>query len=197
MKRAWILAAIGDIRGFRKWCRNPSTTAEIRQPLMRKFLKDVMDFGRKHKCQIKRAGDGFFFLVEFSMSKDKSKCMFRFLLELRDLTERMLKIVNESPWPQPEGFRLRITGGWVDVHSLDDGPEYIGEAPNLARELLYFKPIVPVVVHSSVIKRLTPTQIKELRTIHMPNTVKIKEIEAHDLAELWEVPLRNLGKNHK
>ena len=84
---------------------------------------------------------------------------------------------------------MRVTGGWVDVYHLEDGLEYIGEPPNLARDLLYIEPSVAIILHSSVVKRLSPEQTKELKIYKFVVKTNPKDIDTHDLGELWVMPL--------
>lgn len=189
MKRAWILTAFGDIRGYRRWCRNPSTTYEIRRPIMRKFLKEVISFSKGCNCQAKHLGDGFIFIFELSYLKNKQHCFHRVLTSLRELTIRIQKFINSCPWPAPDGFRMRITGGWVDAHPIKSGLEYIGEAPNLARDLLYVDPQIGILIHSSVVKKLSQDQIKNLKISKFTCKKNTKRIESHERNELWMMPL--------
>lgn len=77
----------------------------------------------------------------------------------------------------------------MDVHVLEDGPEYIGEAPNLARDLLYVDPEVGIMLHSSVVKRLSPEQFKDLKIVKLEAKGEIKEIEPEEIKELWVIPI--------
>jgi class 3 adenylate cyclase len=72
---------------------------------------------------------------------------------------------------------------------VNNGPEYIGEAPNLARDLLYVAPASGILVHSSVVRSLTVAQAKELKITKFNGKKKHRRVEDNELAELWEIPL--------
>jgi len=156
---------------------------------MQKFLKEIAAFGKLHKCQTKYLGDGFIFIFELKSLKKKEKCFHKVLLALKELTKSMLKIIQSCSWPTPDGFRMRITGGWVDVYSVGNVPEYIGEAPNLARDLLYVAPDVEILIHSSVVKRLNQDQVKTLKITKFNGKKNNRRIEDEKLKELWEMPI--------
>lgn len=159
---------------------------------MRKFFREVNITADKFTLQKKYLGDGFIFFMEIAHHKAKAPCVYKFLEEIRDLTNRILKRIQDSPWPRPMGFRMRLTGGWVDQHDLES-PEYIGEAPNLARDLLYVRPGIGIIAHSGVIKRLTPSQIKKLGIERLIFQGKIRNIGEKEIGELWVLPIEQDG----
>jgi class 3 adenylate cyclase len=201
VKRVWILAAFGDIRGYRRWCRNHSVTQEVRRPFLRKFFREVDRFCRSWNCQVKRLGDGFIIFFEVPYKKQKAVCLYKMLVGLRDLTSNIFELLENCPWPPPYGFRIRIPGGWVDRHMVADLnnpgkrlPEYIGESPNLARELLYVRPSIEVMTHSSVIRRLDREHIRSLGAKRLRMRGKTRGIDVEDLGQLWEIPLKKEGR---
>lgn len=197
---------MGDIRGYRKWCRNYSTTQEVRRPFMRKFHKLVTEFCKKWNGRLTRMGDGFVIFLEIPPKRTKTICIFKILLATKELTSKLLRHNSLASWPRPGGFRIRVPGGWVDRELMEDFnhpgkklkiPEYMGEAPNLAREMQYVHPEVPFLSHSSVIRRLSQAQIDELGAKPFVVTEKVRGIVPEELNEIWEIPVKEEERRAK
>ena len=162
IERRWVVCAFGDIRGFGSWTSRAASSREVKDPFVFSFYQSLQSYVHKHKdVHFKYTGDGFFALKEFSNSDSKNIALF--LKTLRCATRKVRKDIRKCAWPQPDGFRIRITCG--DVYRLTvvdpNDPkrkrlisEYIEYATNSAAHLLQVNPQVGALATEGVVKVL-------------------------------------------
>lgn len=162
MKRTWVVVAFGDIRGFGAWTSRAANSRETKDPFIQGFYDVLQGYVLKHsKVYFKYTGDGFMALQEFE-SKDP-KQIYYFIKSLQQISKKIKKIIVNSDYPQPDGFRIRITSGDVYKISVIDPsdserkrkvPEYVEYATNQAAHLLKVNPEIVCLATESIVKNL-------------------------------------------
>lgn len=162
MQRTWVVCAFGDIRGFGSWTSRAASSREVKDPFIQAFYETLQLYVKKHTdVHFKYTGDGFMAVKEFDHRDSKSIC--EFLKTLKCVTRKIKTAVSKCDWPQPDGFRIRISCG--DVYKLmvldpNDPerkrliPEYIEYATNSASHLLQVNPETVALATEGVIKAL-------------------------------------------
>lgn len=158
MERKRIIAAFGDIRGFRKWTLRALNSPEISERFIEEVYGHFEHFTQDTTSYVKYLGDGLLIIRELGNGKI-SKIAKQFLYEVHDLTKNIEGSI-QGTWPRPDGFRVRVACGYVwkrQTRKRYDGrnfrhPEYIGYAVNMAQALLYVYPETPNICHESIIE---------------------------------------------
>jgi len=160
MQRKRVIVAFGDILGFGSWTRRAVNTPEESHELIDQIYDEFENHAEVCGCHIKFLGDGIMSLREMDENKtrdDNLKMIINFVADAYVLASKVQKIIT-GYYPRPEGFRLRITMGYVWKRQIKStkrhAPEYIGYIVNLAQRLLEVSPTTLCVCHESVMEVL-------------------------------------------
>jgi hypothetical protein len=169
----------GDINRSMTWLRRPSSQEKKRE-LLHKIRDEIDRFEKKDKFQMKRSGDGFISVME--VLDAHKKCQTLHILEkFMKLGNRLNEIIKKSPFPRPEGYRMRFVVGSAFKEKLatPDGfvlygecqqckkfkkiewYDFIGYGPHLCHRILSVRRDIPFIVHESVKDMLSDNLIKK------------------------------------
>lgn len=198
MERKRIIVAYGDILGFGRWIKRPSSSFEEVKTLMEEIYVEFDRFGLMNGGQTKYLGDGIMVVKELQtghnccMVLEFMRSSYRFAMKIQGIIEKH--------WPRPEGFRIRIASGYVYkknmaclncVLSQNTAPglkgEYIGYPINLAQRLLYVEPHILCICSEDV--RQIIGQKKDGVILERIKSVKtnLRGVDPDDLRGLWSI----------
>ena len=160
-KEQRVLAAFGDVRGFRSWVRRCGP-AQFRRSYA--HLQEQWVRFAAHADLYKSLGDGFMAVWDL---RPTHNC--RLALDLLNLSletaEEIETIRMGTPEPRFCGWRIRRVGGdtfkWTQDVGRRRDSDYVGQRINLCKELLYVAPDTPVVLHESAWELFTPDQAQK------------------------------------
>ncbi len=158
-----MVLASGDLRGFGTWTYRATNSMEIQEPFIESFYEIMQRFVReKPHIYFKYMGDGMMIGQEMSPSERRNGTMVRFIRDVQELTRDMLALILGSEFP-PDGFRMRIMGGYVHKVMVVDPndparkraiPEYVGYLANTVSRLQEVSPMTPCLIHENVVNPL-------------------------------------------
>lgn len=158
-KQVRAIIVFGDIRGFSIW-EQGVTQPEIEfKPLMNQFDQMVAELRTKTGHFTKTLGDGFMQVIELPsrghacrVAQFTLQTHIRFALSVR-------RVIESSPWPRPEGFRVRFSAG--HVWKKDGGElDFVGRYVNMTHKLLRVAPEMKFVAHQSFIELMSRSQVR-------------------------------------
>lgn len=134
-----------------------------------------------------------------SLPKEKSKrqsLICEFIIEMKLLIYSVERILRGSDWP-PDGFRLRMTGGYADVYMVKSIcepdkkiPEFLSDLINLCEHMMRYRPEIPFICHIGALKPLGPKTLQELKTKQVVPPVNPSiELDSGDVKGLLEIPV--------
>lgn len=156
-----MVLAFGDIRGFGSWTYRASNSMEVQEPFIQIFYQVMQSFVKEKDIYFKYLGDGMMIGKEMTLSERRNGGMIQFLKDIQLLTRESTAVVHACEWPPPEGFRMRIMGGYVHkLMVLDPNdterkrciPEYVGYLPNTVQRLLEVSPQTTCLIHENIVK---------------------------------------------
>lgn len=156
MERKRVIAAFGDVRGFRKWTLRAMNTTEISSAFIEQLYGHFETFSQGTPNFVKYLGDGILIIRELGGGHNCGNAR-QFLLDISNLAASVHQSIK-GVWPRPDGFRVRVVCGFVwkrmtlkrigKKHVLH--PEYIGYPVNMAQSLLYAYPDISCICHESI-----------------------------------------------
>ncbi len=200
MERKRVVAAFGDVRGFRRWILRANNSPENVSNLMDVVYRHFESCAQKSGLYMKFMGDGFLIILELANGHSCKKVR-NLLVDMFNLTEKVTAAMKMS-YPRPDGFRVRVAAGHVwkrmtlqRLHGeIVRHAEYIGYALNLAQSLLYVYPEVECVAHESIIE-IVGTKKNGL-VFGQLEAIKERRlgVDPQDFAGLWSF---RMGENTK
>lgn len=158
-KQVRAIIVFGDIRGFSVW-EQSVTRPEIEfQPLMNRFDAMVDEFEAKTGYFTKNLGDGYMQVIELPSGHACATAL-RVLYRTVVFATKVSQTIKRSPWPRPEGFRVRFAAGHVwkkDGNKRD----YVGRHINLTHKLLRVAPETEFLAHQSFTELMSKKQTDE------------------------------------
>lgn len=202
MERKRIIAAFGDIRGFRKWILRANNSPENAGDLMEAIYLLFEDFTRRSGAYVKFMGDGFLAIIELRTGHNCGVAR-ELLGDMHQLTADVVNLMKPV-YPRPDGFRVRVAAGHVwkrmtlkKLHGkILRHPEYIGYAVNMAQSLLYVYPEIECICHESIIELIGPKKHGLLFTRLAPPKERRHGVDPQDFEGLWSFgPEKPVGKS--
>lgn len=151
------IVVFGDIRGFSVW-EQSVTRPEIEfKPLMNRFDAMVDQHEVATGYFTKNLGDGYMQIIELPASGHVCFTAIRVLQQTVEFSLKAQRLITKSPWPRPEGFRVRFSSGhiWKKDGNKKD---YVGRHVNLTHKLLRVTPEAEFVAHQSFIELMSRKQ---------------------------------------
>lgn len=198
MERTRIIAAFGDIRGFRKWTVRALNAPEVASLFIDEVYRSFEAFEHESATYVKFLGDGLMIVRELSTGHNCGTAR-RFLQELDLLNVRVHEAIKNI-YPRPDGFRVRAVSGHVWKRQTVCGglcnlmkragrkvhkAEFIGYPVNMAQSLLFVYPEIPTVCHESVVELMgTKTCGLSLKQLPAPKEPRYG-VDPQDFHGLW------------
>lgn len=191
MERRRVLVAIGDVLGFGTWTKRAANAPEDIRDLVDSIYAEFEKFAGTSDCYIKFLGDGLLAIREIGnghncgITAEFMKCCHDFSVKINELIA--------SSYPRPEGFRLRMTAGYVwkrkivrrSITGRRAFPEYIGYPVNLAQRLLDVSPETFCICHDSV-RAIVGEKKLGIKFEHMgPRKENLRGVDHEDVQCLW------------
>lgn len=155
-KQVRAIIVFGDIRGFSVW-EQSVTRPEIEfKPLMNRFDAMVDQHETSTGWFTKNLGDGYMQIIELP-SGHACKTALHVLRYTADFATKVSNTIRRSPWPRPDGFRVRFAAGHIwkkDGNKRD----YVGRHVNLTHKLLRVSPENEFLAHQSFVELMTKKQ---------------------------------------
>lgn len=186
-KQVKAIVVFGDIRGFSVW-EQSVTRPEIEfKPLMNCFDAMVDEFEAKTGYFTKNLGDGYMQIVE--LQADTHDCIpaLRVLKETVKFATSVQTVIRKSPWPRPDGFRVRVSSGHV-WKKQGNKTDYVGRHVNLAHKLLRVSPQTEFLAHQSFLELMARRQTHEIgvKFAKLPPDRRIPDgVLKADMNALW------------
>lgn len=191
MERKKVIAAFGDIRGFRKWTLRAMNTPEVSSAFIEEVYRHFETFSQSTNNFVKYLGDGILIIKELGNGHNCGNAR-SFLQEIYTLNTQVHDALKKV-WPRPEGFRVRVACGhvWkrytlkrIRGHHVRH-PEYIGYPVNMAQSLLYVYPEIPTICHESITE-LIGTKTNGLVFERLPAPKERRHgVDPQDFHGLW------------
>ncbi len=156
MERKKVIAAFGDVRGFRKWTLRAMNAPEVSADFIEDVYGHFERFSQRTNNTVKYLGDGIMVIKELGTGHNCGVAR-QFIREIYELNEN-IHLALKKIWPRPDGFRVRVACGHVwKRYTLKRirgrhvrHPEYIGYPVNMAQSLLYVYPEISCICHESI-----------------------------------------------
>lgn len=150
------IIVFGDIRGFSTWEQKAANPDVEFKPLMNRFDAMVDKLETATGWFTKNLGDGYMQVVE--LPAGHSCGLAAKLMEAHwQFGAAMTTMFKKSPWPRPDGFRIRVASGhiWKKEGSKHD---YVGRYCNMTHKLLRVSPDKFFLCHQSFVELMTRSQ---------------------------------------
>lgn len=191
MERKRIIAAFGDVRGFRKWTLRALNSPEIAGDFIEEIYSIFEKFSLESNGYMKYLGDGLLIILEIENAQN-SVAIQEFLKDLIKLVGNVESAIKKI-WPRPDGFRIRVASGHVWKRSTMKResrrslrqPEYIGYAINMAQALLYVYPEINTICHESIIEIIGAKHDRLVFERLQPPEERRFGVDPQDFAGLW------------
>lgn len=158
-KQVRAIIVFGDIRGFSVWEQAVTRPDEEFQPLMNRFDQMVAELRVNTGCFTKNLGDGFMQIIELPSKGHACHTALRVLKVHTKFGFAVQRMIDGSPWPRPEGFRVRFSAGHIWKKDGDE-TDYVGRHVNMTHKLLRVAPGMKFVAHQSFIELVSRGQVK-------------------------------------
>lgn len=196
----------GDINRSMAWLRRPTSQREKKE-LLNKIRDQIDRFESKYKYQMKRTADGFISVTEI-VDKHKHCQAANILSRFYDLGHCLNRIIKQSSFPRPDGYRIRFVVGTAFKEQLTkpDGFisydacrhcvrfkqmrwfDFIGYSPHLCHRLLSVMKDTLCIVHESIKDLLNSKLNKRYGFIFTkidPPPPAPDEVDEEDMRLLW------------
>jgi hypothetical protein len=191
MERKRIIAAFGDIRGFRKWTLRALNSPEVSEGFIRDVYSNFEQFSQKTSNYVKYLGDGLLIVRELGNGHNCGTAR-QFLHEVHNLTVAIEDSIK-GIWPRPDGFRARVACGYVWKRPTIkrwkgrnfNHAEYIGYAVNMAQALLYVYPEIQNICHESIVELIGPKKNGLVLERLAPPKERRHGVDPQDFNGLW------------
>lgn len=191
MERKRVLVAFGDILGFGTWTKRAVHSPEDLHDLINFVYDEFELFTEESGWYVKFLGDGIMVVRELSNGHNCGITV-EFMKRCYEFSVRVHEGILSS-YPRPDGFRLRMTAGYVwkrrSVQRSRTGrrafPEYIGYPVNLAQRLLEVSPETLCICHDTV-RAIVGERKMGIRFERMENRKEIlRGVDPEDVQGLW------------
>lgn len=160
-KQVRAIIVFGDIRGFSVW-EQSVTRPEIEfKPLMNRWDAMVDRFEADTGFYTKNLGDGYMQVIELSPNGHACAQAMNTFKKTMDLSMRVQRLIRNSPWPRPAGFRVRVSAGHV-WKKQGNKTDYVGRHVNLTHKLLRVSPEDEFVAHQSFVELMSRKQADQI-----------------------------------
>lgn len=182
------VVAFGDMIGSSTWFQRVNNQGLEYRILMDKMDDAISNLKKSENYFLKRLGDGY--MIILNLDHASSLQVSEFLLVIWEFKNKMTQWIKEHPNPRPEGFRVRVSCGYMEekLH-LDKDTDYRGYHIGMTAKLLRVDKSIPFICHASIKEILFPIHIKKFgfkfTKITKPKTALEGIFEA-DMKELWE-----------
>ncbi|HEX9504289.1 MAG TPA: hypothetical protein VF974_08315 [Patescibacteria group bacterium] len=185
--RAFIL--FSDISGYGAFWRRISHLETELYPFQRQWRELVKDFREKTGYFVKRMGDGVLAIKEIRREENVSSEGVNFLNNSWVFTKDVYQLVENKSSPRPDGFRTRISLGYI-VREPDDqlGWDYVGDKINLTEKMIHFYRSETMVCHESVKELFSEKQLSQNHFSFKKLIARERrsaDIYSQDMKSLW------------
>jgi class 3 adenylate cyclase len=187
-----VLVVVGDISGFGAWFTSVSDVNAELKPFFKQY-DALVDKLRVQGSFFKDLGDGFLFIDELK-SPHACKNTIATIKSIWSLKRSIRKLIDGTPYPKPQGFRIRITCGHAWKKRHDKRIDYLGKHINLAFKLLRVHRSYPIVVHESAVALMSEKQMKshgfDMKKLSLPSD-EFEDIYRFEMSHLWGFGIKN------
>lgn len=187
-----VIVAVGDISGFGAWFNSVSDVNVELKPFFKKYDTIIDELRTCPDSFFKDLGDGFVIIKELN-GDHACKKVICLLNKLWKIKKKVRMLINSTPYPRPDGFRIRIACGHVWKKSHKAKTDYLGKHINLAFKLLQVHKNRPIIVHESVPALMSEKQVKEnkfdFKKLPLP-TDHFEDIYRFEMDHLWSFETR-------
>jgi len=189
--RKHVLALVGDVTGFGRWARKCAEDPAG----YRRFMAHLYDAFLAYRNQtggfIKLVGDGLLAVHELESGHEPAIAE-RVFLNAFHLKKIIRHSIMGQMFPRPDGFRVRLVGGYVWKIILRMGEEtlvdYNGYWINAGFRYLSVHKDRPFVAHTGAVE-LLPQDFdarEKFVRIRLPSDDRTPDgLDREDMAELW------------
>ncbi len=185
-KRVFVMVAFGDVRGSGAFMQQ----SEDGDPTFDRFWDEYDAILRplmKTSDHFKDLGDGFMSVVELPATGHRCQAAILFLSRLYRVGKQMERIIRDKKYPRPDGFRIRVTCGFVTKRPNGD---VRGRCVNLASKALSFGKTELFIIHEKFKELMNDKQMRHagFTCERLPKTPRmIPDGYKRDLMALWIV----------
>jgi class 3 adenylate cyclase len=183
------IIVFGDIRGFSVWEQSVTRPEEEFKPLMNQFDQLVAELRVATGYFTKNLGDGFMQVVEVPSKGHACKEAMRVMKFHREFSGSICRLIDRSPWPRPDGFRVRFAAGHIWKKDGDE-KDYVGRHVNMTHKLLRVAPDQRFVAHQSFVEIMSKAQVKRMGAKFsklVPDRRTPEGILRGDMNALWKM----------
>lgn len=183
------LVAVADLSGFGAWFSSVTDIGTELKPFFNKYENLVSQLMLTDDYFFKDLGDGFLVIKELSNSPAHDAIVL--INKLRELKKNVRHLIDKTPYPRPQGFRIRMAAGHTWKRRRANRVDYLGRHVNLAFKMLRVHKSFPLVMHESVKALMADKQIKKagftFKKMPMPTDEQFESIYKHEMSNLWGV----------
>lgn len=164
-----VLVAFGDVLGGQSWTRRCGL-GQMKKTFS--LMHSEWERFAPHAAMHKSLGDGFMSVWELELT-DNSPLVFNLLDTAISTTREIFKIIRDTPVPRPAGWRIRFVCGdalkWSQHIGKRVTHDYLSQAVNLAKELLYVEEQEAIVLHESAFELIPEADRQKFPFTNLPN----------------------------
>ena len=109
------------------------------------------------------------------------------------ITTETKRLIDQSNYPRPDGFRVRISSGEVAIVKMRDGIDYLGYMVNTTKDLLRVECGIPCIAHESVKELLNTEKSSHIIFKRVKASGELRSIEKADLDALWSFEINDVS----
>lgn len=186
-----ILVAVGDITSFGSWFAKITDINTELKPFFIQFDRLIDKLSLRDSLFFKDVGDGFMVIEELN-EEHACKKTISLLRKMAQFKKEVNRLIELTPYPRPEGFRIRLACGHAWKRQIGQRVDYLGRHVNLAFKLLRVHRDKPIVIHESVYALMSPKQKTDngFNFLKLPLPLEaFEDIYREDVKNLWSFNL--------
>lgn len=188
-----------DVTGFMTWVKRAEASRSDVPMFIQKMKFLFRRFREETGLLSIPIGDGIIALILDQGQGGALTSIFPLLEGTLRLQARMYRLIKETPYPRPNGFRVRVTAG--HVFRTEEPPlagqtvrtfDVIGSPMNLGSRLCEVRRELPAIIHESTFHYLTNTDRKHLilKRIEPGSDRPPRGVDPEDMKGLWTFRLK-------
>lgn len=190
------IVAYCDVTGFMNWSQQSADLPEDSKQFIVRMKYEFLKFRLRTGYFVLNTGDGMIVIIN---SVWNSNSLLKVISELVELIRAMDLMIKKTPYPRPEGFRIRITVGPVfrtetphPLYPHQREIDFTGRPINLGQRLLEIERQIKIMLHASAADVLNPANRKKLKKVMSENPPPKGVTEGEMRGGLWEYPLKSM-----